>query len=151
MLKRIILLFCVLNYLPTSAQELSNDIELVTSTIENYYNGYVHRDSVKLYRAFDHVNGVMKVPSKDEKGEDYVKNVYFKDLLPKWYGREKLSQNVLDNSELKILNIDVAEGIIGSAKIYMKVGDDVYIDILSLQNINKQWKITNKIYMVVDN
>ncbi len=151
MLKRIILLFCVLNYLPTSAQELSNDIELVTSTIENYYNGYVHRDSVKLYRAFDHVNGVMKVPSKDEKGEDYVKNVYFKDLLPKWYGREKLSQDVLDNSELKILNIDVAEGIIGSAKIYMKVGDDVYIDILSLQNINKQWKITNKIYMVVDN
>lgn len=149
MLKKLLLILCITSYCSISAQVLSNDISSIKETVENYYNGYVHRDSVKLYRAFDHINGVMKVPTKDQKGEDYVKNVYFKDLLPRWYGREKLSQDVLDNSELRILNIDVAEGIIGSAKIYMKVGEDIYIDILSLQKINEVWKITNKIYMVM--
>ncbi len=150
MLRKYFLLICPLFFFPVTAQEISNDVQLITTTIENYYNGYVHRDSIKLYKAFDRVNGVMKVPSKDDSGGEYIKNIYFKDLLPKWAGREKLPKEVLDNSELRIMNIDVAKGIIGSAKIYMKVGEDQYIDILSLQKIDQEWKITNKIYMVMD-
>ena len=134
----------------TIAQGSAHDIQSITTTIENYFYGYVYRDSVQLYKAFDYKNGVMKVPSKGEGGNEYVDNVYFKELLPKWSAREKLPQVVLDNSELKILNIDVAEGVIGSAKIWMKVGEDIYIDILSLQKINQQWKITNKIYLAME-
>lgn len=133
------------------SQDSAHDVHFITATIENYFNGYIDRDSVQLYRAFDHVNGVMKVTSKTKEGKEIVENIYFKELLPKWSGREKLPQSVLDNSELKILNIDVAESKIGSAKIFMKVGDDVYIDILSLQKINGEWKITNKIFLTISN
>lgn len=133
------------------SQDSVHDVHFITATIENYFNGYIERDSVQLYRAFDHVNGVMKVTSKTKEGKEIVENIYFKELLPKWSGREKLPQSVLDNSELKILNIDVAESKIGSAKIFMKVGDDVYIDILSLQKINGEWKITNKIFLTISN
>ena len=136
-------------FLPTLAQEPRTDIELIAKTIENYFYGYIERDSVQLYQAFDHENGVMKVPSKKEDGNEYVENIYFSELLPKWSSRGKLAQAVLDTSELKILNIDVAESTIGSAKILMKVGEDTYIDILSLQKINQKWKITNKIFLTL--
>lgn len=133
----------------TLAQETKPDVELIAKTIENYFYGYIERDSVQLYQAFDHENGVMKVASEKLDGNEYVENVFFSELLPKWSSRGKLAQSVLDNSELKILNIDVAESTIGSAKIMMKVGEDIYIDILSLQKINQEWKITNKIFLTL--
>lgn len=148
--KHFCLTFLMIGFIGLS-QDSVHDVNSITATIENYFNGYIDRDSVQLYRAFDHVNGVMKVTSKTKEGKEIVENIYFKELLPKWSGREKLPQSVLDNSELKILNIDVAESKIGSAKIFMKVGDDVYIDILSLQKINGEWKITNKIFLTISN
>ena len=151
MLEKIITAILILICLPTMAQDMNSDVESISNTIQNYFNGYIQRDSVQLYKAFDSENGVMKVPSMNSDGTEQVDNVYFKELLPKWSNRDKLPQSVLDDSELKILNIDVSESEIGSAKILMKVGDDTYIDILSLQKINEEWKITNKIYLVLEN
>ena len=148
MLKKYLTLTLFLVSFSLSAQEKNNDTQLIINTIENYFNGYVERDSEQLNKAFDIQNGTMKVPSKTEDGKESFENKYFSDIIPKWGSREKLSQKNKDNCALEILNMDIVDGKIATAKINMKIEETVYIDILSLQKINQVWKITNKIYIV---
>ena len=101
-----------------------------------------------LEKAFDHQNGTMKVPIlKDEKIIGF-QNHFFKDLIQKWSSREKLSDDVLKKCALTILNLDIVEQKIASAKINMKVDKTMYIYILSLQKIAGDWKITNKTFVI---
>ena len=133
------------------AQDKSEDIALINTTIKNYFDGYINRDRDLLNKAFEMENGAMKVPATNEQGIETIENSYFKDLIPKWASKEKLSEAILSESELTILDIDIVDGKIASAKINMKVGETTYIDILSLQKINQAWKITNKIFTVQEN
>lgn len=151
MFKKIVWFSLFVFTLSISAQEKSEDIALITTTLENYFDGYIQRDSALLHKAFDMDNGTMKVKGTDIKGIEIVENSYFRDLIPKWASREKLSEEIIIDSALEIQNIDVVDGKIGSAKISMKVGETTYIDILSLQKINRDWKITNKIFIVEEN
>lgn len=128
------------------SQNKENDIQKITQTIQNYYDGYIYRDISKLNKAFDTVNGTMKVPIVLNGRTTGYSNNYFKDLLPKWGNRENLSKEVLQNCALTILNIDVVDGVVASSKISMKVDTITYIDILSLEVMNDEWKITNKIF-----
>lgn len=148
MIKNILIFSLILTSLALRSQEKENTIQEIQSTIQNYYDGYIYRDIKKLNRAFDTLHGTMKVPiSKDAKTIGY-KNAFFKDLMPIWGNRKKLPEEVLKNCALQILNIDVVEAKIASAKISMKVDTKTYIDILSLQKIKGLWKITNKIYTI---
>ncbi|MDY8135565.1 nuclear transport factor 2 family protein [Aquimarina sp. 2201CG5-10] len=147
--KHLMILFVIMSF-SLVAQEKNDDIELITVTIENYFEGYINRDVSKLNKAFDIQNGTMKVPSVNQKGIENIENSYFRDLIPKWASREKLPPEALKKCVLKILNLDVVDEKMGIAKISMKVGETTYIDILSLQKINQIWKITNKIYVVID-
>ncbi|MEN8789461.1 MAG: nuclear transport factor 2 family protein [Flavobacteriaceae bacterium] len=151
MFRKIVWLSIFIFSISISAQEKSEDIALITTTLENYYDGYIHRDSDLLNKAFDMENGAMKVPATNEQGIETFENSYFKDLIPKWASREKLPESVLSESKLSILGVDVVNSKIASAKISMKVGETTYIDILSLQKINMDWKITNKIFIVEEN
>lgn len=136
----------ILSYV--SIAQTTTESQLVEKSVQYYYDGYIHRDINKLYNAFDTENGAMKVPIKN--GEQVIgyKNMSFKDLVVKWGNREKLPKEILENCELKILDIDVVDSTIASAKISMKVDKVTYIDILSLHKIKGIWKITNKIYAV---
>ncbi|MBT8257024.1 MAG: nuclear transport factor 2 family protein [Bacteroidia bacterium] len=134
-----------------SAQEKSNDLELITETIENYFYGYVERDGDRLHKAFDLDNGAMKLARKADDGTQYVANIPFKDLVPNWANKEKLSEAELKDCALKILSVDAVDGKIASAKISMKVGETTYIDILSMHKLSDQWKIVNKIFVVANN
>ncbi|MGB3606881.1 MAG: nuclear transport factor 2 family protein [Psychroserpens sp.] len=128
------------------SQDRHLDLALIEHTINNYFEGYVERDIDKLNLAFDIENGTMKVPILSNNIVTGYENRFFKELVITWGKREKLSAERLKNCTLKILNIDMDQGKIATAKISMKVEDVTYIDILSLQKINNQWKITNKIY-----
>lgn len=141
--KTILFILTLVIATPTLAQNKTDDLTSITQTIQNYYDGYIERDIDKLNKAFDTDNGTMKVPT-----DNGFKNVFFKDLVPKWGNRAKLSLSELQDCALQILNIDIEYGNIASAKMSMKVGDVTYIDILSLHIINGEWKITNKIYHV---
>ena len=133
-----------------AAQNQRNEINAITEIVENYYYGYLYGDSEKLNQAFDTENGAMKLISTADNGNETADNIYFKDLILRWTSREKFSQEILKNSSLDILEIDEVNGKIASARIRMKVGETVYIDILSLHKMNLQWKITNKIFMVTE-
>lgn len=148
MIKNSLIIFLLFFSFSTFSQDKKNEVGLIKTTIENYYNGYMNRDFLLLEKAFDPQNGTMKVPIlKDEKIIGF-QNHFFKDLIQKWSSREKLSDDVLKNCALTILNIDIVEQKMASAKINMKLDTITYIDILSLQKIAGDWKITNKIFVI---
>ena len=129
------------------SQSNNRDMHLIQETVENYFYGYVDRDADRLNAAFDTENGTMKLPYKTEDGEAGYKNGHFKEIIPKWASKNKMLEDVRKNCFLEILSIDVVAGKMGTAKLKMKIGEQVYIDILSLQKINQAWKITNKIFI----
>ncbi len=123
--------------------------QLITNTVENYFYGYIERDAAKLSAAFDVENGTMKVPFTSEDRKERYQNQYFRDIIPKWAARDKLSPETIQNCSLEILNVDVVESKMGIVTINMKVGDTTFIDVLSLQKLNGDWKITNKMYIII--
>lgn len=145
---RHIAIFFLFFSLHSFSQQKRTSVDDIQQTIQHYYDGYIDRDIDKLNKAFDTENGTMKIPITENTKTIGFKNAYFKDLMPIWGNRAKLSKEVLKNCALQILNIDVVDAEIASAKISMKVDTVTYIDILSLQKINDVWKITNKIYVV---
>mgnify|MGYP001043981624 FL=1 len=148
-MKKIFFICCLLiTSFSLTAQEKKSDFDGITTTIQNYYDGYIQRDFTKLKKAFDLENGTMKLPIIKDKKLVGFKNSFFKELIPKWGNRQKLSTEVLQNCALTILNIDIVNAKIASAKISMKLDTITYIDILSLQKIDTTWKITNKIYTI---
>ena len=142
----LLLLFLFINT-KTIAQDNNKELEKVTNCIENYFYGYIERDINKLNSAFDTLHGTMKAPGGNNDGTEAYKNLFFKDLLPKWGNRAKLSQSELADTELKILNIDIHDSQMAIGKISMRVGNTTYIDVLSLQKLNGMWKITNKMFL----
>lgn len=145
-MKKCITLILVLALtLPALAQQ--GDIDGITAAVQNYFDGYVDRDIAKLNKAFDIANGTMKVPVKRDGHTIGYQNRYFKELMPIWGNREKLDPEVRKKCRLEILNMDVVDSRIATARISMKVDQMEYIDMLSLQKIEGQWKITNKIYV----
>ncbi len=86
--------------LPGFSQENADDLAMVKTSVENYFQGYIHRDQARLERAFDTENGTMKLPSTNEAGEEEFENGYFKEIIPKWGSREKLSKEVLAKAKL---------------------------------------------------
>ncbi len=131
-----------------NAQEKSNEVQAVVEVIENYFDGYVDRDLDQLQLAFDTENGAMKVATKTEDGQEQYENVFFKELIPRWAARAPFSDEVRNNSSLKILTLDITADQMAVAKIEMKIGDTIYIDVLSIQKLNQVWKITNKMFVV---
>ena len=148
MLHKITILFFITFSISLVSQNKQSTLQEIESTINNYYDGYIYRDIYKLNLAFDTVHGTMKVPIKEDGNITGYRNAYFKDLIPIWGNRKKLTPKVLKNCTLTILNLDIVDDLIASAKISMKVDKVTYIDILSLEKINNYWKITNKIYAV---
>lgn len=148
MKSKLVLFFLIFFSLSAICQDKKTTIENIQNTLQNYFDGYIERDVTKLNKAFDIENGTMKIPVKKEGKTIGYKNAYFKDLMPIWGSRKKLSKEILKNCILEILNIDVVDQKIASAKISMKVDTITYIDIVALQKINNNWKITNKIYLV---
>lgn len=141
----IILLFSTLHIM---GQKNASDLELITTAVENYFYGYIERDGAKLEKAFDLENGTMKVLRKEENGTEWVENMWFKDIIPGWSAREKLSDADLANCDLEILSIDAIDNEIASVKIRMKVVETTYIDMLQLHRLDSEWKITNKCFIV---
>ena len=144
-----VVLFILLSPMVVLAQETKDDLTLVKESVENYFEGYIHRDLARLELAFDTENGTMKLPTKSDAGEEGFENGLFKEIVPKWAGREKLSKEVLEQSKLEFQSINVVSPELAVVVIRMQVGDQVYIDVLSLQQINAQWKITNKMYIAL--
>lgn len=141
-----LLLFCF--GFVVSGQNQTNDIALISETVNNYFDGYIARDIQKLEKAFDIENGIMKFASEGDDGTTIFENLFFRDLVKSWATKPKLTPQELQACRLDILNVDVVGGEIATCKIKMTVEGTTFIDILSLQRQEESWVITNKIFVV---
>lgn len=148
-MKYLTLILLISVSLTAISQEKPSETLLITTAVENYFYGYIERDGIKLYKAFDTQNGTMKIPEKSGDAIIGYKNGYFKNIIPKWANRAKLSKTELDACKLTISNIAIENNQMAIVKLKMEVGDKTYIDILSLQKIKGNWKITNKMYISI--
>ena len=148
MIKYYFVFITLLFSIDTIAQEEMSDMQLVIKTVENYFSGYVERDIEKLNEAFDTENGIMKILSKTAEGKEISQNNYFKNIIPRWSTKKHLSPEEKRGCKLKFLNLEIIQGKLAISTIEMKIGETVYLDVLSLQKINSVWKITNKMFVV---
>ena len=123
-----------------------SDLQRIELRVHDYYYGFIKRDAVRLTRAFDTLNGTMKLPYSNASGSGF-ENGLFAEIVPSWASKKALAPEELDECELEILNIDLVHGRLASVKLRMKVVDEEFIDLLALQKIDGQWKITNKSFV----
>ncbi len=124
-----------------------SNMEAINKVVEDYFYGYIERDSNRLYRAFDTEHGTMKLPYTFEDGKAGFKNGYFKEIIPVWANKPQMPAPIRTKCQLEILHIDIVEYKMAIVKLKMRIGDQTYLDVLSLQKINNTWKITNKMYI----
>lgn len=131
-----------------SWSETATDLQRVEQRVQDYYYGFIERDEARLVQAFDIANGTVKLPYSNESGAGF-ENGLFANIVPSWASKKPLSQLEQDQCELEILGIDIVRGSLASVRIRMKVVDEEFIDLLSLQKIKGRWKITNKSFVPI--
>ena len=147
-MKRAILL--LLLFAPLLSLGQDEDFLGVNQAINNYFEGYVNRDIDKLKAGFHIEAGAMKRVMYSDEGKQSIMIYPFDELIPAWAKGKPRSQDVIANSILEVLSIDITDKQIASAKIKMIVGDKGYTDVLSLHKINGVWKITDKMFTTFD-
>ncbi len=145
-MKKSLLVIALFLFVSSYAQSGKDDLNTINKTLDNYFQGYVERDLGKLRSAFDTENGTMKLPVKSEDNQGF-KNGYFKDIVQNWASKPPMKPEDKAISWIKVLSMDIISDKLASAKVEFKVGNALFIDLLTLQKISGQWKITNKSFI----
>lgn len=118
------------------------NIKEIEQLITNYFEGIFYGDVSKLDSCFHSSVNIFG----DIKGVDYLKSV--NEYLEGVSNRQ--SPNDLNESlKMKIIGIDII-GKIAMAKLHVPMLGYNYYDYLSLNKIDNNWKIVNKLFTHVE-
>lgn len=117
----------------------SNEIK---ATISDYFQGIYNGDSDKLENAF-HLQALL---FGDIKGEPYFKTVT--DYIDGVKSR-KSPNDLGEDFKMEILSIEIM-GNMATVKAHVPMLGFNYYDFLSLNKINGDWKIVNKLFTHVE-
>jgi hypothetical protein len=136
-MKRVITLstFLVLTSLLAFAQ---NSDDSIKATVNNYFEGLTTGDTAKLGKAFHQSSILRTVNGSTGKIQDFpIKTFISKTPV----GGVKAST--------KLINYSYA-GISGLAAVELQFADFKYIDLLSLLQVDGEWKIVTRVFSRVD-
>ncbi len=68
-------------------------------------------------------------------------------VAERWVSKKPFSDAQKAQSHLKILSTDILQEQLAVVKVELKAGEKVYIDYLSLYQVNGEWKIVNKVFV----
>ncbi len=120
----------------------------VHEAVQNYYQGYLHNEAAPLAKAFDLENGHLKALQKDSASARQFVRVYpMQQVAERWVSKKPFSDAQKAQSHLKILSTDILQEQLAVVKVELKAGEKVYIDYLSLYQVNGEWKIVNKVFV----
>ena len=105
----------------------------ITSTIENYFEGWISSDTTLVSSAMHHSCHLKVV--RDGKFAAYNKNAYLGFFTP---GKVK------SDSEGRIISIDIT-GNVASAKCELEIPKRIYTDYFNLIKIEDRWYISDKV------
>ena len=130
---------CTIITFEINAQVATNN-DLIHSVIEDYILGWQNADIARLSRAFEVNEGRIIWTSDSEDGE-VLRSITFGESLE----RRKVQPTY--GKKWEILNLDIVEGRLGVAKVFISTKKGYYIDYLTLQKIDNQWKIVTKMFV----
>ena len=118
----------------------SADYVSVHAVIDSYFEGAQTATSAPFEKAWELENGrIVFVHRMD--GVDTVRSVPIKDAIAQWTSKPAAQ------SWGRVHSIDVVDGQMAVVKVEMLYRGRIYIDLLSLYKINKEWKIVNKTFV----
>ncbi len=130
----LIILAILFSFSIAQAQEKATDHELICGTIDMYFEGWLTGDTTKLGKAMHQTC--------------QLKNIKNGEVLviprPTYLGFFKPRPR-RENSEGRIVSINVTEGKIGSAKVELETPKRLFTDYFNLMKIKGHWVIVDKI------
>lgn len=113
----------------------------IRATLDNYLNGVNKQDMALLEKAFAADHAHMKYVVKSDSGEETIKIVPIREAFANW------TKPPAKPCKGRVINLDVADGRMASAKYEFTWGDVTFIDFLTLYKIGGEWKIVNKTFV----
>lgn len=113
----------------------------IRATLDNYLAGVDKQDMALLEKAFAADHAHMKYVVKAESGGETVKIVPIREAFANW------TKPPAKPCKGRVINLDVADGRMASAKYEFIWGDVTFIDFLTLYKIDGEWKIVNKTFV----
>lgn len=115
----------------------TDNTEAVAAVLSTYFKGIYNGDTTSLRKIF-HPQALI---AGDVKGEPYFKNL--NQYLDGVESRKSPSE-LNEKFRMEILTIEIINSI-AIAKVHVPIFDFNYYDLLSLNNINGEWIIMNKL------
>ncbi|TAE71591.1 MAG: hypothetical protein EAZ85_10635 [Bacteroidetes bacterium] len=118
----------------------------IDEVIKNYFEGYMTGNLEKLAIAFDTTAGSMFATAKDSA----IINYKFATLTKRWADnatKKPFTAEEIKSSYYKIQYFDKIDDKLASVKIEIKLGKNLFIDVLTMYKINQKWKITSKLFV----
>jgi hypothetical protein len=121
----------------------------INAAIKNYFDGYLTGDLTKLAAAFDTTSGTMHRLKPSDKTDTVIQ---MRDAVRIWATSAKTkpySPEDIGRSSYKILSSDILNDELAVVKVDIQFGARRYIDYLSLYHVRGDWKIVNKVFVVM--
>ena len=118
----------------------------IDQVIKNYFEGYLEGNIKKLAMAFDTTSGAMIASVKDTATIQYK----FNSLLKRWVEnaqKKPFSEQEIKNSFYKIKKLELINENLAITTIEIKLGKNLFVDVLSLYKVNEKWKIVSKVFI----
>lgn len=117
----------------------ANDVEKITESVMNYFDGIGEASKQRLDKAFN-LKAQMITPSQNKQGESELKVWEIVPTIKHWSDGKPAKKERIG----KILNMHIMDSRLASVSFD---SNDEYYDLLTLAKMDGEWKIINKAYI----
>jgi hypothetical protein len=125
--------FLLLTVIPFKINAQQYEKNLITQTIETYFDGWITGDTLKIGKVMHSSCNLKNIK------EDQVVVIDRKSYLSRFKLRPKL-----ENSFGRIITIDIT-GTIAAAKCEIEIPERIFTDYFNMMKLNDRWYIVDKI------
>jgi putative lumazine-binding protein len=122
-------------------KEFKDDHDAIRAVIQDYFEGVSGANTAPLERAWESSAGHWKGIETDVAGYETVKVEPIFDSIERW------AKGPTKDASGEVLSLEVIDGQIAIVKFDFQLGNDRYLDILSLYKLNGEWKLINKMFV----
>ncbi len=124
--------------------ELTIATDLIHQAVNNYYVGVSTGNVEMLMQAFDTSAGHLKGVQIDGNGKELVAVEPISGSIERW------SKRPYQTGSGNLLSTEIIEGKMATVKFAFTLDDNHFLDLLTLYKVNGEWKIVNKMFVVLD-
>lgn len=117
------------------------DHEEIRRVVYDYFVGVSEADTARLERAWEASAGHWKGIETDTNGNETVRVEPTFDSIERWAKGPKKSASG------DIQSLEVIDRRLAIVKFDFQLGDDRYLDVLTLYKLNGEWKLINKMFV----